>query len=213
MPRRIKIEPHLNLAELESRYRRAKDSVEKSHYQIIWLLAQGKTSEEVAAVTGYSRSWIYELVWGYNRVGPQTLGDKRHEHPGAEPLLNESQRMLLWQTLQSPPMDGTQWNGTKVAAWMSQQLGRPVSRQRGWEYLKAMNSRSKFLEIKRNGRQTSGSVETEETETLVDRNADTDERSLRLRRVTQGGTLVGSVVGATFENTAIHSESVAREGL
>jgi len=141
MPRRITIQPRLSLEELENRYRQAKDPVERSHYQIIWLLAQGRPSEEVASITGYSRSWIYELVWGYNRIGPDTLGDKRHEHPGAEPLLDESQQVLLRQALQSPPSDGGRWNGAKVADWMSQQLGRTVSRQRGWEYLKAMRYR------------------------------------------------------------------------
>jgi transposase len=141
MPRRITIQPRLSIEELENRYRQAKDPVERSHYQIIWLLAQGRPSEEVASITGYSRSWIYELVWGYNRIGPDTLGDKRHEHPGAEPLLNESQQALLRQVLQSPPMDGGRWNGAKVADWMSQQLGRTVSRQRGWEYLKLMRYR------------------------------------------------------------------------
>lgn len=30
-----------------------------------------------ANATGYSRSWMYELVWGYNRIGPETLGDQR----------------------------------------------------------------------------------------------------------------------------------------
>ncbi len=141
MPRRITIQPCLSLDELETRYRQAKDPVERSHYQIIWLLAQGRPSEEVASITGYSRSWIYELVWGYNRIGPDTLGDKRHEHPGAEPLLDESQQALLRQVLQSPPIDGGRWNGAKVADWMSQQLGRTVSRQRGWEYLKSMRYR------------------------------------------------------------------------
>jgi transposase len=141
MPRRITIQPRLSLEELENRYRQAKDPVERSHYQIIWLLAQGRPSEEVASITGYSRSWIYELVWGYNRIGPDTLGDKRHEHPGAEPLLNDEQQAQLADVLQSPPVDGGRWNGAKVAAWMSQALDRPVSRQRGWEYLKAMQQR------------------------------------------------------------------------
>jgi hypothetical protein len=54
MPKRITITPHLPVEELERRYRQAKDPIERSHYQIIWLLAQGKPSEEVAAVTGYS---------------------------------------------------------------------------------------------------------------------------------------------------------------
>jgi len=52
MPKRITIAPHLSQEELESRYRHAKDPVERSHYQIIWLLACGRPTEEVAAITG-----------------------------------------------------------------------------------------------------------------------------------------------------------------
>ncbi|QSJ19273.1 IS630 family transposase [Nostoc sp. UHCC 0702] len=43
--------------------------------------------------------------------------------------------------MQSPPVSGGLWNGQKVANWMSELLGHPVSRQRGWEYLKAMKLR------------------------------------------------------------------------
>lgn len=95
MPKRLSIEPHLSIDELEKRYRGAKAPVERTHYQIIWLLAQGHSSAEVAEVTGYSRSWIYELVWGYNRIGPETLGDGRRQNPGAPPLLNDIQQAQL----------------------------------------------------------------------------------------------------------------------
>ena len=69
MPKRITIIPHLTVNELEQRYRQATHHIERSHYQIIWLLAQGRPTKEVAAVTGYSRYWIYELVRSYNRLG------------------------------------------------------------------------------------------------------------------------------------------------
>jgi hypothetical protein len=89
MPKRITIARHLSLNELENRYRQAKDPVERSHYQIIWLLASGRPTEEVAAITSYSRNWIYELVWGYNRVGPKTW-----EMDGIKtPVLNRSLTM------------------------------------------------------------------------------------------------------------------------
>ena len=71
MPKRSTLEPHLSPDELQSRYRQASDPVERSHYQIIWLLASGKSPREVSAVTGYSRQWIkvcmrmarLELAW------------------------------------------------------------------------------------------------------------------------------------------------------
>jgi transposase len=95
MPRRVTIEAHLSLEELERGYRQAKEPVKRTHYQIIWLLAKGSRTEEVVAVTGYSRSWIYELVWGYNRIGPETLGDQRSSNQGSsEPLLDDVQQAL-----------------------------------------------------------------------------------------------------------------------
>jgi transposase len=85
-------------------------------FRIIWLLASGKPTEEVAALTGYSRSWIYELVWGYNRLGVEAMGDKRHQNPGAKTLLNGVQQAQLWQVLQKQPSDGSLWTGPKVFA-------------------------------------------------------------------------------------------------
>ena len=141
MPKRITIAPHLSLDELEQRYRQAKAPIERSHYQIIWLLAQGKKTEEVAAVTGYSRSWIYELVWGYNDSGPKTLGDGRQSNLGALPLLDDAQQANLLEALRGPSPDGGLWNGRKVADYLSDLLARPISRQQGWVYLRQMEWR------------------------------------------------------------------------
>lgn len=141
MPKRLSIEPHLSIEELEKRYRGAKDPVERTHYQIIWLLDLGHSSAEVAQVTGYSRSWIDELVWGYNRIGPETLGDGRRQNRGAPPLLNDIQQAQLWLLLSGKAPDGGLWNGRKVACWLSELTGQPISRQQGWEYLKQMRFR------------------------------------------------------------------------
>lgn len=142
MPKRVTIEPHLSVEQLENAYRFACEPVKRTHYQIIWLLAKGMGKQEVVAVTGYSRSWIYELVWGYNRIGPETLGDQRTSNRGSsERLLDDVQQALLWQALQEAPVEGGQWNGRKVADWIADLIGRPVSRQRGWEYLKQMRFR------------------------------------------------------------------------
>jgi transposase len=143
MPKRISISPHLSLEELERRYREAEDVVERSHYQIIWLLVKGKSTAEVAEVTGYSRGWIYELVWGYNRQGAETLGDGRHDNRGAAPLMDDIQQANLLEVLQGPSPDGGLWNGRKVADYLSEVLGRPISRQQGWEYLRQMGWRQR----------------------------------------------------------------------
>lgn len=66
MPKTIKLEAHLSQKELENRYRKARDPVLRSHYQILWLIGEGKTTTQVMEVTGYSRSWIQLLARRYN---------------------------------------------------------------------------------------------------------------------------------------------------
>ena len=137
-PKRLSIQPHLALDELGRRYRTAKDPVARSHWQMVWLLAQGLPSERVAAVTGYTARWVRTLAQRYNRQGPAGLGDRRHRNPGAAGLLSPAQRAELAQALAQPPLDGGRWTGPKVAAWMATTLHRPIHPQRGWEVLRRL---------------------------------------------------------------------------
>ncbi len=111
MPKRIVLSNHVTSEELLARYRSATNTIEKSHYQIIWLLSTGKTPQEVASVTGYSRTWIDQLINRYNQQGVEGLGDLRHNNPGKKPLLNDVQQAQLHQVLLSPAPDGGLWNG------------------------------------------------------------------------------------------------------
>ena len=77
MPKSIKLESHLGSEELENRYRKAHDPVLRSHYQILWLISEGKSTTQVMEVTGYSRGWIQQLARRYNEGGPEALGDRR----------------------------------------------------------------------------------------------------------------------------------------
>src|SRR5215218_6059944 len=83
MPKTIKLELHLHSEELENRYRKAYDPVLRSHYQILWLISEGKTTSQVMESTGYSRGWIQQIARRYNASGPEALGDRRHQNPGA----------------------------------------------------------------------------------------------------------------------------------
>ena len=69
MPKRIELSPHATTEELEHRYRKAKDPVERSHHQIVWLLSEGKRTEEVSEVTGYSPGWVCKIARRYNEGG------------------------------------------------------------------------------------------------------------------------------------------------
>jgi hypothetical protein len=59
IPKRLKLEPHQTPSELSKLYRQASDPIERTRYQIIWLLATGRVTEDVAEVTGYCRNSIY----------------------------------------------------------------------------------------------------------------------------------------------------------
>lgn len=47
------------------------------------------------AVTGYSRGGIYELVWGYNHLGPESLGAQRRPNRDRHPLLNHVEQAIV----------------------------------------------------------------------------------------------------------------------
>lgn len=139
MPKRLTLVPHLNLEELERRYRQATNVTESRHCQVILLLAKGWKSEAIAAVTGYTRTRIYGLVKAYNDRGAEALGDRRQHNPGAPTLIDDFQQAQLWQVLQSKSADEKLWNGREVADYLSELTGKRISRQRGWEILRRMN--------------------------------------------------------------------------
>src|SRR5260370_27668647 len=56
MARHIHLQPHLSVDDLERRYRAAKEPNERTWWQLLWLLAQGRTATELSAVTGYRAS-------------------------------------------------------------------------------------------------------------------------------------------------------------
>ena len=136
MGRRLRLEPHLAVDELERRYRAAKEPHERSWWQMFWLLAKGRTAAEVAESTGYSRYWIGHLVRRYNTEGPAAMRNRRYTHSHrAAPLLSPAVLAELAEAVRGPAPEGDYWLGRTVAAWMSERLGRPISVYLGWAYL------------------------------------------------------------------------------
>ena len=138
MARRLQIPPPLTLGELEHRYRRARDPVARSHWQILWLLTSGMPTAEVARVSRYSVNWVREIARRYREDGPAGIGDRRQSNPGAAPLLDAGQQAQLRVALSGPAANGDLWTCRSVAAWMSAAVGRPVSAQRGWEWMRRL---------------------------------------------------------------------------
>ena len=142
MARRISLAPYLTIEEIEGRYRSTTDPVERSRWHFLWLLARGLTAKVIASITGYSAYWIGRIARRYNERGPEGVKDLRHQSRPSVPLLRASQQDELVAALAGGPApEGDRWSGRTVAAWISQHLGRDVSRQLGWAYLRRLGTR------------------------------------------------------------------------
>src|SRR6266849_1505718 len=107
MGRRIGMDPHLGVEELERRYWAAREPHERSWWQIFWLLAKGHTAAEIAESTGYSRYWIGQLVRRYNTEGPEAMRNRRYTHSHRPaPLLSPALLAELAEAVRGPAPQG-----------------------------------------------------------------------------------------------------------
>ncbi len=137
MSRRVKLEPHLSEAELESRYKASERATERDRYQVLWLLSRGKTTAEIAEVTRFHVRGVRTLVARYNEGGPDAMLDRRRHNRSAT-RLTDDQLKDLELALGNVPPGGGLWDSVKVAAWIEQKTGKPALPQLGWDYLKRL---------------------------------------------------------------------------
>ena len=134
-----KVAAHLSLAELQAGYRTSGDAKLARHYQVIWLLAQGRSCAEVAQLTSFARRWVEQLLGRYNAFGPSSLGDRRRGNGAKATVLTPAVLDVVRERLKRPPDDGGVWTSRKVAAVIATELGlAKVAEQRGWEALRAI---------------------------------------------------------------------------
>lgn len=129
---------HLTIDELQARYRDSEDATLARHYQVIWLLAQGRGCAEVGKLTSFAQRWVEQILARYNMFGPDSLGDLRRGNGAAATVLTQDVLDTLRERVKSPPDDGGVWTAKKVAAVMAIELGRDIAEQRGWEALRAI---------------------------------------------------------------------------
>src|ERR671917_217505 len=118
---------HLSVAELEARYRAAREVTEARHAQAIWLLAQGRTVLEVAEVLAFAPRWVTQLAARYNACGPAALGDGRRRNGKAASLLTPDLLAALAERVTAPP-------DRPVEVWAEDEhrLGLKPVRRRVW---------------------------------------------------------------------------------
>ena len=141
MPKRLTVADHLSAEQLEAHYKSCKNPVEKIHWQIIWLLAQGHSIQTVSGIVGFRIEWVRKLVSRYNNYGPAGLEDRRAGNKGRPRLVDNEVLADLHQLLaKSGEHKDQKWTGPRVARWLSDRLGRTVHPQRGWEVLRRYRS-------------------------------------------------------------------------
>jgi transposase len=134
----VKLKTFLTVQQLFGRFRDCQDPMLKTQWQVLWLRAQDKGSDEVAAATGFKADWVRQIVRRYNDSGPDAIRNYVKDN-GRSGYLSESQRVELFEVLKKPPADGGLWSGPKVARWVAERTGRDrVCPQTGWEYLRAL---------------------------------------------------------------------------
>ena len=141
MTRRIQLSTELSVEDLERRYREAKDPVERSRWQMLWLLAQGQTAQPVAANTGYTAYWVGQIARRYNQHGVDGVRNRWRQAAGRTARVPPAVQAELRQALAGAPPAGEQWTGRTVAAWLSTRLGQAVPYWLGWSYLRRLGLR------------------------------------------------------------------------
>lgn len=134
MPSPLKVQPHLSIEELRRRSERIQEAKLRSHYQMILMVAEGKSVSQAASALGFARQWVARIVHRYNEGGPKALGDKRHQNMGRPPMLDAPLRERLRQMLANPPDGGGEWTGPLVARWLEGELEHPIHVQRVYEW-------------------------------------------------------------------------------
>lgn len=134
---RLELKQQHEVEELKAAYRACKDVVERRRIQAVWLLAAGKSHEEVKEVTAYAHSSLVKIIRRYNAAGLAGLQDQRHNNPGVAPLLTEDEQQALYTALQTAPEEGV-WSGKKVVAWVQEHLGKDIHLSRSYDYLERL---------------------------------------------------------------------------
>ena len=135
-----KYQTRLNREELEAHLAAVTAPDERRRVQILLYLAAGVPLTDIVGMTGYRPRSIRQIAQRYITIGADSLVDHRVFASGAASILSAEEQIELCNALQGVSPDGGAWTGVKVAQWMAAKTGRPVHRQRGWEYLRRLTT-------------------------------------------------------------------------
>jgi transposase len=138
---RLPIVLHLTPEEIARRYRAGRSGLEKTHWQVLWLLTrpdQPLSPAQAAQQVGLTPVWCRALLKRWNADGPAGLADRRKAANGGHSKLTPEQHIDLWAALRKSPPDSGLGTGPKVAAYVRDRWDVRVCKQTGWEWLRGL---------------------------------------------------------------------------
>ena len=138
---RLVLAGHLTSEALRGRYRACRDAKEGRRWQALWLVSQGRSAAEAAALVGLDPSRVRQVVRRYNAEGPGSVADGHRANPGGpRTRLTAAQQERLRAALAADPPGGGLRTGAKVAAWIDAATapGTPTWPQLGWVDLRRL---------------------------------------------------------------------------
>src|SRR3954452_7782742 len=93
---RLPIVLHLSPEQIYRGYRACRSGVEKTHWQLLWLLTRAErplAPAQAAAQVGLSAVWARALIKRWNVAGPAGLGDRRAGTNGGRGKLTTDQQI------------------------------------------------------------------------------------------------------------------------
>jgi transposase len=136
----IPVVAHLSFKQIDHGYRSCNNPVEKTHWQVIWLLSQPgerRSAHAVSKLVGLSPAWAAEILKRWNADGPAGLRDGRRDN-GKAPLLTGQQQQSLLKALRDRAPDGGLWTSPKVADYVQERWGHFIHPVTGWKWLKRL---------------------------------------------------------------------------
>ena len=137
MPSILRVSPHLTPEEMVARFKKCRDAGERLRWQAVMLKAEGRGSTDIADICKKEVDWVRRTVRAYNAGGPDALKDHRSTN-GQAAVLDAAGTAELRAALLGPAPDGGFWTGKKVAWWIGQKIGRPLSEHTGVDYLRKL---------------------------------------------------------------------------
>jgi molybdenum-dependent DNA-binding transcriptional regulator ModE len=77
MPKKAKLENHLNVEELKQKYKISQDTVEARRWNLLWKIALGWTIKNSALAVGIDYEYAKKIVKKYNESGVEGVKNKR----------------------------------------------------------------------------------------------------------------------------------------